>query len=75
MVVSVVQCPVVPSAESRAGRRRVQATIDVLGEQLRSHSVIAPHAQPGTYRIQLDGYRVTYTINDGRLVIISSPFG
>lgn len=56
-------------------RRRVQAAIEALAEQPRPHGVIALHELPGAYRIRVGDYRVIYTIDDGRLIVLVVDLG
>ena len=56
-------------------RRRVQAAIEALSEQPRPHGVIALHGLPGAYRIRVGDYRVIYTIDAGRLVVLVVDLG
>lgn len=57
-------------------RRRVQAAIEALGEQQpRPHGVIALQGLPGAYRIRVGDYRVIYTIDAGRLVVLVVDLG
>lgn len=51
-------------------RRRVQAAIDALGEQPRPPGVVALQGLRGAYRIRVGDYRVIYTVDDGRLVVL-----
>ncbi|HEY6422498.1 MAG TPA: type II toxin-antitoxin system RelE/ParE family toxin [Pseudonocardiaceae bacterium] len=56
-------------------RRRVQAAIDALGAQPRPPGVIALPGMRGAYRIRVGDYRVTYTIDGGRLVVLVIDLG
>lgn len=56
-------------------RRRVQAAIEALGEQPRPHGAVALHELPGAYRIRVGDYRVIYTIDDGRLIVLVVDLG
>jgi mRNA interferase RelE/StbE len=56
-------------------RRRVQAAIDRLQTDPRPHGAIALQGLPGAYRIRVGDYRVIYTIDDGRLVVVVVDMG
>lgn len=56
-------------------RRRVQAAIDALGAQPRPSGVIALQSLRCAYRIRVGDYRVIYTIDDGRLVVLVIDLG
>lgn len=56
-------------------RRRVQAAIDTLGVQPRPPGVIALQGLRDAYRIRVGNYRVVYTVDDGRLVVLVIDLG
>lgn len=56
-------------------RRRVQAAIDALCAQPRPPGVIALQRLRGAYRIRVGDYRVIYTVDDGRLVVLVIDLG
>jgi mRNA interferase RelE/StbE len=56
-------------------RRRVQAAIDGLGECPRPSSVIALQGHRGAYRLRVSNYRVIYTVDDDRLVVLVVDLG
>jgi mRNA interferase RelE/StbE len=51
-------------------RRRVQSAIDELQADPRPHGAIALQGLSGAYRIRIGDYRVIYTINDDKLVVV-----
>ncbi len=56
-------------------RRRVQVAIDGLGENPRPSGVIALQGLRGAYRLRVGNYRVIYTIDDNRLVVLVVDLG
>jgi mRNA interferase RelE/StbE len=57
-------------------RRRVQVAIDGLGECPRPSGVIALQGLRGAYRrLRVGNYRVVYTIDDNRLVVLVVDLG
>ena len=56
-------------------RRHVQAAIDALGAQPRPPGAIALQGLPGAYRIRVGDYRVIYTVDGGRLVVLVIDLG
>jgi mRNA interferase RelE/StbE len=56
-------------------RRRVQAAIDRLSEQPRPPGVLALQGIRHAYRLRVGNYRVIYTVDDGRLVVLVVDLG
>jgi mRNA interferase RelE/StbE len=56
-------------------RRHVQVAIDGLGENPRPSGVIALQGLRGAYRLRVGNYRVIYTIDDNRLVVLVVDLG
>jgi mRNA interferase RelE/StbE len=56
-------------------RRRVQVAIDRLGENPRPSGVIALQGLPDAYRLRVGNYRVIYTVDDCRLVVLVVDLG
>jgi mRNA interferase RelE/StbE len=56
-------------------RRRVQSAIDELQADPRPHGAIALQGLSGAYRIRIGDYRVIYTINDDKLVVVVVDLG
>jgi mRNA interferase RelE/StbE len=56
-------------------RRRVQSAIDELQADPRPHGAIALQGLSGAYRIRIGEYRVIYTINDDKLVVVVVDLG
>ncbi len=56
-------------------RRRAQAAIYALAAQPRPPGVIALQGLRGAYRIRVGDYRVIYTVDDGRLVVLVIDLG
>ena len=56
-------------------RRRVQAAIDGLGERPRPPGVIALQGLRGACRLRGGNYRVIYTVEDSRLVVLVVDIG
>ncbi|PZS33346.1 MAG: type II toxin-antitoxin system RelE/ParE family toxin [Pseudonocardiales bacterium] len=56
-------------------RRRVQAAIDGLGENPRPSGVIALRGLRGAYCLRVGNYRVIYTVDDNRLVVLVVDLG
>ncbi|MGH3547641.1 MAG: type II toxin-antitoxin system RelE family toxin [Pseudonocardiaceae bacterium] len=56
-------------------RRRVQAAIDRLGEQPGPPGVIALQGIRGGYRLRVGDYRVIYTVDDSRLMVLVVDLG
>jgi mRNA interferase RelE/StbE len=56
-------------------RRRVQVAIDGLGENPRPSGVIALQGLRGAYRLRVGNYRVIYTVDDNRLVVLVVELG
>lgn len=56
-------------------RRRVQVAIDGLGENPRPSGVIAMQGLRGAYRLRVGNYRVIYTVDDNRLVVLVVDLG
>lgn len=56
-------------------RRRVQSAIDGLGERPRPPGVIALQGLRGAYRLRVGDYRVIYTVEDDRLVVLVVDIG
>ncbi len=56
-------------------RRRVQVAIDGLGENPRPSGVIAMQGLRGAYRLRVGNYRVIYTVEDNRLVVLVVDLG
>jgi mRNA interferase RelE/StbE len=56
-------------------RRRVQVAIDGLGECPRPSGVIALQGLRGAYRLRVGNYRVVYSIDDNRLVVLVVDLG
>jgi mRNA interferase RelE/StbE len=56
-------------------RRRVQVAIDGLGENLRPSGVIALQGLRGAHRLRVGNYRVIYTVDDNRLLVLVFDLG
>lgn len=56
-------------------RRRVQSAIDGLSERPRPPGVIALQGLRGAYRLRVGNYRVVYTVEDSRLVVLVVDIG
>ncbi|MFD9966184.1 type II toxin-antitoxin system RelE/ParE family toxin [Amycolatopsis sp. NPDC058986] len=56
-------------------RRRLQAAIDDLQREPRPHGVVALKGHHGAFRIRVGAYRIVYTIDDGRLVVVVVDLG
>jgi mRNA interferase RelE/StbE len=56
-------------------RRRVQVAIDGLGQNHRPSGVIALQGLRGAYRLRVGNYRVIYTVDDNRLVVLVVELG
>ncbi len=56
-------------------RRRVQVAIDGLGENPRPSGVIALQGLRGAYRLRVGNYRVIYTVDDNRLLVLVVDLG
>ena len=56
-------------------RRRVQAAIDGLSEQPRPPGALALQGLRRAYRLRVGNYRVIYTVDDGRLVVLVVDLG
>jgi len=56
-------------------RRRIQVAIDRLQHDPRPHGAIALRGMPGAYRIRIGDYRVIYTVDNGRLVVVVVDLG
>jgi mRNA interferase RelE/StbE len=56
-------------------RRRVQVAIDGLGENPRPSGVVALQGLRGAYRLRVGNYRVIYTVDDNRLVVLVVDLG
>jgi mRNA interferase RelE/StbE len=56
-------------------RRRVQVAIDGLGQNYRPSGVIALQGLRGAYRLRVGNYRVIYTVDDNRLVVLVVELG
>ncbi|MGH3981354.1 MAG: type II toxin-antitoxin system RelE family toxin [Pseudonocardiaceae bacterium] len=56
-------------------RRRVQAAIDGLTEQPRPPGMIALQGLRRAYRLRVGDYRVIYTVDDSRLVVLVVDIG
>lgn len=56
-------------------RRRVQAAIDKLGDQPRPPGVIALQGLRRAYRLRVGNYRVIYTVDGSRLVVLVVDIG
>jgi mRNA interferase RelE/StbE len=56
-------------------RRRVQVAIDGLGENPRPSGVIAMQGLRGAYRLRVGNYRMIYTVDDNRLVVLVVDLG
>ena len=56
-------------------RRRVQQAIDKLGQDPRPAGARALQGLKGAYRIRVGDYRVVYTIDDGRLIVVVVDLG
>ena len=59
----------------KPARRRVQAAIDGLSEQPRPPGALALQGLRHAYRLRVDNYRVIYTVDDGRLVVLVVDLG
>ncbi|SFP79834.1 mRNA interferase RelE/StbE [Amycolatopsis arida] len=56
-------------------RRRLQHRIDQLAEDPRPHGAIALQGLSGAYRVRAGDYRVIYTIEDDRLLVVVIDLG
>lgn len=56
-------------------RCRVQAAIDKLSQQPRPPGVLALQGLRRAYRLRVGNYRVVYTVDDGRLVVLVIDLG
>ncbi|WP_236793280.1 type II toxin-antitoxin system RelE/ParE family toxin [Amycolatopsis sp. GM8] len=56
-------------------RRRLQAAIDKLGSEPRPHGARALQGLKGAYRVRVGDYRIVYTIDDGRLIVVIVDLG
>ncbi|MGH3765449.1 MAG: type II toxin-antitoxin system RelE family toxin [Pseudonocardiaceae bacterium] len=56
-------------------RRRVQAAIDELSEQPRPPGVLALQGLRRAYRLRVGNYRVIYTVDDNRLLVLVVDLG
>jgi len=56
-------------------RRRVQAAIDQLGAEPRPYGARALQGLKGAYRVRVGDYRIVYTIDDGRLIVVVVDLG
>lgn len=56
-------------------RRRIQTAIDRLGETPRPANMTALRGLRGGYRIRVGDYRVVYTVDDGRVVVMIIDIG
>jgi mRNA interferase RelE/StbE len=59
----------------KPARRRVQVAIDGLGENPRPSGVIAMQGLRGAYRLRVGNYRMIYTVEDNRLVVLVVDLG
>jgi mRNA interferase RelE/StbE len=58
-----------------AGRRRVQAAIDLLGDEPRPPSARQLVGGAGEWRVRTGDYRIVYEIHDLRLVVLVIKIG
>jgi mRNA interferase RelE/StbE len=56
-------------------RRRLQTAIDRLKVDPRPRGAIALQGLRGAYRIRVGDYRVIYTVEDGRLLVVVVDLG
>ncbi|MGH3783056.1 MAG: type II toxin-antitoxin system RelE family toxin [Pseudonocardiaceae bacterium] len=56
-------------------RRRVQAVIDGLSEQPRPPGVLALQGLRRAYRLRAGNYRLIYTVDDSRLLVLVIDLG
>lgn len=56
-------------------RRRIQTAIDRLGETPRPANMTALRGLRGGYRIRVGDYRVVYTVDDGRVLVVVIDIG
>jgi len=56
-------------------RRRLQAAIDKLADDPHPSGAIALQGVYGAYRVRVGDYRVIYTVDDGRLVVVVVDLG
>ncbi|MDQ2882185.1 MAG: type II toxin-antitoxin system RelE/ParE family toxin [Actinomycetota bacterium] len=56
-------------------RHRVQAAIDGLSEQPRPPGVLALQGLRRAYRLRVGNYRVIYTVDDSRLLVLVIDLG
>jgi mRNA interferase RelE/StbE len=56
-------------------RRRLQAAIDHLGDDPRPHGAIALRGFAGAYRVRVGDYRIIYTVEDSKLVVVVLDLG
>ena len=57
------------------GRRRVQATIDLLAEDPRPPAAKMLVNSDGAWRVRVGDFRVVYDIEDGRLLVLVLAVG
>ena len=56
-------------------RRRLQGAIDKLADDPRPAGMIALRGAPGAFRIRVGDYRIIYTVQDERLLIVVVDIG
>jgi mRNA interferase RelE/StbE len=56
-------------------RRRVQGAIDELAADPRPAGMVALRGFAGAFRIRVGDYRIVYTLDDGRLLIVVIDVG
>ncbi|MGH3916873.1 MAG: type II toxin-antitoxin system RelE family toxin [Pseudonocardiaceae bacterium] len=56
-------------------RRRLEAAIDRLAEEPRPADVVAMKSMPGHLRMRVGDYRIVYTVQDHRLVVLVVELG
>lgn len=56
-------------------RRRVQTAIDKLSQDPRPAGVRPLHGLKGAYRVRVGDYRILYTVDDGRLIVVVVDLG
>jgi len=72
---------IAPSAEralaalDRPAQRRIASRIDALAENPRPAGVKKLQGEPNTWRVRVGDYRVLYTVEDNRLLVVVVKVG
>ncbi len=51
-------------------RRRIAAAIDGLADEPRPHGAVKLVGEAKLYRVRVGDYRIVYTVEDGRLIVL-----